>query len=227
MAVLGELSAKVAHEVNNPLGIIKNYIQLLSRQSGNDTKSADYISVLSQEINRIANIVRQLLDMSRTIHVEFEKTDLDALLGEIVTLVKRQLDDVNISIEFIRKGKLPTITAWSDGLKQVFMNLILNAKDAIESEGSIKIEATPMKNKIRILVKDSGPGINPINAKQIFEPFYSTKSIGTGTGLGLSVCNSIIKKHNGLIEVCLEKKGGCFKIELPIEQEETEYDYAV
>ncbi|MFH2037692.1 MAG: ATP-binding protein [Candidatus Zixiibacteriota bacterium] len=227
MAVLGELSAKVAHEVNNPLGIIKNYLQLLSRQISQNDKSEEYIAVVSQEINRIALIVKQLLSVSKSMHFKFERIDLEKLLSEVVALMKRQLDDFNITIEFATSGELPTIMAWPDGLKQVFMNLIINARDAIKSDGVIKIQASALENKVRIVVKDSGPGIKEEHITRIFEPFYTTKPAESGTGLGLSVCSSIVKKHSGIIIVCPEEKGGCFRVELPIEQEDIEYEYQI
>lgn len=227
LAVLGELSAKVAHEVNNPLGIITNYLQLLIRQTETDDKALEYVSAIKQEIERIKGIVRHLLEMGKPIHIKFTRTDIGTLLNEAITLIKRQLDKLGIEITLCVADGLPQIMAWPDGLKQVFMNMIINARDAIGATGEIMIEAIGKDHSIQIFISDTGPGIDPKHVPHIFEPFYSTKENGGGTGLGLSVSNSIIKSHNGTISLCTygsEIRGGCFKIELPIEQEKEEHE---
>ncbi len=227
LAILGELSAKVAHEVNNPLGIITNYLHLLTRQANTDEKALDYVSVIKQEIERIKGIVRHLLEMGKPIRIKFTKTDIGALLGEAVALIKHQLDNSKIEISLFIAEDLPQIMAWPDGLKQVFMNVIINARDAVGDSGEIIIEALGKDHSIQIFISDTGPGIDPKHVPHIFEPFYSTKEAGGGTGLGLSVSSSIIKSHNGTISLCSygsENKGGCFKIELPIEQEKDEHE---
>jgi PAS domain S-box-containing protein len=227
LAVLGEFSAKIAHEVNNPLGIIKNYLNLLARKAQGDEKSLEYIEVLRQEIQRITLIVRQLLNMGRPVPITFVKTDMGRLLKEVVELIGRQMEDAGISVTLNLEEPLPDIMAWPDGLKQVFMNLLMNAKDAIFEKGAISIEAFSAVHLIRIYFRDTGPGVDPEHVPHIFESFYSTKDAGVGTGLGLSVCRNIVKNHNGKIEYIGTEKGGCFRIELPVDQENSEYDWRI
>jgi signal transduction histidine kinase len=225
MATLGELSARLAHEINNPLGIIKNYLQLLNRLLIENKRGSDYVKIVMQEINRIAVIIRRLLDLGRPMDVKFESVDVLELIYETTGMLSAQLKEAQIDLRLEIAKPLPNIMAWPDGLRQVFLNLILNSKDAIGSNGNITIEVITGKQTIQILLADSGPGINSEDATRIFEPFFSTKDLKSGTGLGLSVCRQIITNHNGSIEVCPDKKGGCFRIELPIEQEKTGYEY--
>jgi PAS domain S-box-containing protein len=225
LAVLGELSAKVAHEVNNPLGIIKNYLDLISREADEEYKQKEYLTIIRQEINRIAIIIKQLLNMGRPIHIAFSKIDIKEILRDVIAMLKRQLDSSNVTISLESDNSLPAISAWPDGLKQVFMNLIINARDAMPDGGQIVIKLSHDESKVQILFEDSGPGIDQKHLPHIFEPFYTTKESDAGTGLGLSVSYRIMKNHNGNIEYRNIEKGGCFRIELPIEQEETEYEW--
>jgi PAS domain S-box-containing protein len=224
LAALGELSAKVAHEVNNPLGIIKNYLQLLTHQIENNGKAEEYISVVRQEIDRINVIVRQLLNMGKPTRITFVRSDLRQILREVILLMNRQMTKAGVSVALQADKPVPKIMAWPDGLKQVFMNLLINSMDAMRNGGNINIKINPGEHIVRITFEDSGPGIKPEHIPHIFEPFYSTKEADSGTGLGLSVSHAIIKNHNGAINFSNTDNGGCFRIELPIEQEEAEYE---
>jgi two-component system NtrC family sensor kinase len=224
LAVLGELSAKVAHEVNNPLNIIKYYLQLLQNRADDD-KANDYVEVVRQEINRIAAIVRQLLDIGRPVHIGFTRINPAEVVKEILSLMSPQLDKAEIKIHLDIREPVPEISAWSDGLKQIFMNILMNARYAVGSGGEIFISIVPGKHTVKLIFEDTGPGIAPEHVPHIFEPFYSTKSQDSGTGLGLSVSNTIVKKHNGTISFENTERGGCFSIELPIEQEKGTYDW--
>jgi PAS domain S-box-containing protein len=227
LAVLGELSAKVAHEVNNPLGIIKNYLQLLSQIATKKGKDSEYIDVIRQEIDRITIIIKQLLDMARPMRIKFARVNLAKLLQEVITLMTYQLKSANVSIALQTEYPLPEILAWADGLKQVFMNLIINAKNVMPDGGQIKIKTFSGNHTIRVIIEDTGPGIKPEHIPHIFESFYTTREVDTGTGLGLSVCHGIIKNHNGIIDFQNTDKGGRFQIELPIEQEEIEHEWQI
>lgn len=227
LAVLGELSAKVAHEVNNPLGIINNYLQLLTRAVAEKGKGNEYINVIRQEIDRISTIVKQLLNMARPLHIKFTRLDLKKTIREVIALTSQQLKTSNIKLTFHVKKPVPEIVAWADGLKQVFMNLINNARDAMPNGGEILIKASSKAHTVRIIFEDTGPGIREENIPHIFEAFFTTREDSTGTGLGLSVCFGIIKNHNGIIDFCNTEKGGCFRIELPIEQEETDHEWQI
>jgi signal transduction histidine kinase len=220
LAALGELSAKIAHEVNNPLGIIKNYLQLIERSIEGGNKTSGYLEMVGQEIDRIAMIVRQLLDLHRPRVVKMVKTDMMKVLNEVTALMKRQLEETNVKLIVDVKKTPPEISAWPDGLKQVFMNLMINAREAMREGGEINIEITTEAKNVKIHFRDTGPGIDAAHVPHIFEPFYTTRAEKGGTGLGLAVCYGIIKNHNGSIEYCGSGKGGCFIIRLPFEQKD-------
>jgi signal transduction histidine kinase len=230
LAALGQLSARIAHEVNNPLGIIKNYLHLASREcekNGVAPKAGEYIVIIRQEIDRIAQIVRQLLDFHRPKATRFLETDLHHVIREVAALLSHQLENAGIDLVVEAEDKIPLIMAWPEGLKQVFLNILLNAKDAIKSDGEVCIRFLAREHSVMISIEDTGPGIDEKNIPHIFEPFFTTKEGGGGTGLGLSVCYGIITNHGGTISFRNTKKGGCFDIELPIEQEEIEYDWGI
>ncbi|MEW5923735.1 MAG: PAS domain S-box protein, partial [Candidatus Zixiibacteriota bacterium] len=226
LAVAGELSAKIAHEVNNPLGIIKNYLQLLERHSQSPEKINEYTNIVGQEIDRIAMIVRQLLNINKPMRIKFVRTNPYQIIKEVLSLMNRQLENANIKTLVEVQEPLPEIMAWPDGIKQVFMNLLLNARDAIPNGGEVFIKISHETHKIQVVMEDTGPGIDAEHIPHIFEPFYSTKE-GGGSGLGLSVSRGIITNHSGTIEFYNGKKGGCFKIVLPIDQEEDEYEWRI
>jgi len=227
LAVAGELSAKIAHEVNNPLGIIKNYLQLLDRHSETSDKVKDYANIVGQEIDRIAMIVRQLLNVNKPLRIKFVRTNLYHIMKEVVSLMNRQLENNNIKAIVEVAEPLPDILAWPDGLKQVFMNLLLNARDAMPDGGEVYVKVASLEHKVQVLIHDTGSGIDEGHIPHIFEPFYSTKPDGSGSGLGLSVSRGIITNHSGTLVFFNYQKGGCFKIELPIDQEEDEYEWRI
>jgi signal transduction histidine kinase len=227
LAALGELSAKIAHEVNNPLGIIKNYLELLKNCIDMKPKSSEYLDIVGQELDRIALIIRQLLDFHRPRVIKFIKTDIIKIVNEALALMSHQMEDAKVRMTLKSPQRLSLISAWPDGLKQVFINLLLNSKDAMKNGGEILIDISQLKEMVRIRLTDNGHGIAPVHIPHIFEPFYTTKEAGSGTGLGLSVCYGIIKNHNGSIEYCDEGKGSCFEITLPIEQKDVEYDWRI
>jgi len=224
LAALGEISAKVAHEVNNPLGIVKNYLLLVKRNLSDSTKATDYLDIVSQEIDRIGMIVKQLLDLHRPQIIRFVLTDITRIIAEVSAIMTRQLEDANVKLIFSPPKNIPEIMAWPDGLKQVFINLFLNARDAIKDGGKIEIVISHKSDTISIIVKDSGPGISDTDLPHIFEPFYTTKESLGVTGLGLSVCHGIIKNHNGSIVYCKNEQGGYFEIKLPVVQKDVEYE---
>jgi signal transduction histidine kinase len=226
LAVAGELAAKIAHEVNNPLGIIKNYLQLLERQNQTPEKNTEYINIVGQEIDRIAMIVRQLLNINRPMRIKFVRTNLFQIMKEVLSLMNRQLENANIKTIVEVQEPLPEVMAWPDGIKQVFMNLLLNSRDAMPNGGEVFIRISHETHKVQVLLEDTGCGIDAKHIPHIFEPFYSTKE-GGGSGLGLSVSRGIITNHSGTIEFFNGKKGGCFKIVLPIDQEEGDYEWRI
>ncbi len=220
LAALGEMSAKVAHEINNPLGIIKNYILLLRRSLENKVDTDKYATIVGQEIDRIAQIVKELLDFHRPTGFDFKIIDVVDVFDDVLQFMSRQLDKQKIKVYENYPETTLQIYGSSEGLKQVFMNLIFNAIDAMPDGGQLKITISKVEDKVRINLCDSGPGIPDEIVQRIFEPFFTTKDPGKGTGLGLSVCYGIIKRHKGSISYNNnENEGGCFEIILPIKDE--------
>jgi len=216
LAALGELSAKVAHEVNNPLGIIKNYMLLLKRSVAENPESLEYAEIASQEIDRIARIVRELLDFHRPKKETFRRTDLVKVLKETLTLLKTRYETQNVKVVAEIEPDLPTISASPENLKQVIMNIVMNACDIMPEGGMLTVQLIREGMWLVLSFSDTGPGIPDETVPRIFEPFYTTKEAGKGTGLGLSVCYGIIKQHDGAITYHNLTNGGSFVIRLPI-----------
>lgn len=224
LAALGEMSAKIAHEINNPLGIIKNYLLLTKNNLENTAAANENISIVSEEIDRIAKIVKELLDFHRPRGFEVKKVDVARVLSDILILTERKLEAANIKLVKRFKPDCPEIEASVENLKQVFLNLIINAIDVMEDGGEMIVSTDCNKEFVTIEFCDTGPGIPPEIIPRIFEPFFTTKSPTKGTGLGLSVCYGIIKRHNGTISFKNLKKGGCFRIDLPIRNINKSYE---
>jgi len=216
MAALGKLSASIAHEVNNPLGIISNYLQILSTRKLPDDVYANYIKILKEEVKRIAGIVKQLLDFYRPQQEEITQVDLKRVVAETLTLLSNQLAAANVEVQLEIPNHLPFIQGSPEKLKQVFLNIIMNSRDFLTSGGKIEIKARSRGANVEIEFSDNGPGIPEELIPRVFEPFFTTKT-SEGTGLGLSVCYGIIRWHQGKIAVRNKDEGGVtFLITLPM-----------
>lgn len=216
-AAVGELSAKIAHEINNPLSIISNYLLLCQRNLDDSAKAGEHLDVAREELTRIAGIVRQLLDFHRPQKTEKAAVDLPGLIDDVLALMEWQLDERKIQVVREFEPDLPPVFASQEMLKQVFLNLVINSRDAMPDGGTLKISALARDGELRIQVADTGPGIPDEHLPRIFEPFFTTKEGSAGTGLGLSVCFGIIKEHGGRIIAGNDVGGGAvFEISLPI-----------
>ncbi len=220
LAALGQLSARVAHEVNNPLGIIKNYLELISQQSQGSETLDKFVSILREEVNRIAGIVRQLLDFYHPRSVEKGEVNLANVIDELIVLVSVQMESNRIRLKKDYPVDLPGVWASAEQLKQVFLNLIMNAKDFMPDGGEIIISGREDNGNVILDFADSGAGIDEKALSRVFDPFYTTKKNGAGTGLGLSVCYGIIQNHGGNISVRNRAGGGAeFTVSLPVYHE--------
>jgi signal transduction histidine kinase len=216
MAALGKLSASIAHEVNNPLGIISNYLHILSVRKLPEDVYANYIKILKEEVKRIAGIVRQLLDFYRPQQEEISDVDIKRVVAETLALLSNQLAAANIDVKLRIDNNLPIIQGSPEKLKQVFLNLIMNSRDFMPTGGEISIRAKSSGLFAEIELSDNGPGISNEHISRIFEPFFTTKG-DDGTGLGLAVCYGIIQWHQGTITVHNNDRGGAtFTIMLPV-----------
>ena len=210
MATAGRLATGVAHEIGNPLGIILGYLELLKRGDLSREETEDFIGRIEAEVNRIHQIIRELLDFSRASSPHREKTAVHELIIETVHMLEPQPMMEHIEIQQVLKAENDLVWAGPSRLKQVFLNIIMNAADAmLDADMSgradlpkvLEIETANKDGLIRVTFTDTGPGI-PLEAQgRIFDPFFTTKEPGKGTGLGLSVCYTIMEVLEGAIRV--------------------------
>jgi len=218
LSSIGLLAAGVAHEVNTPLTGVSSYTQmLLGMLSETDPKHALLLKVRRQA-ERATNIVNNLLNFSRTGDAsEFTELDISRVLDDTLQLLEPQLRGNRIEIVRDYDPDSPVVFGNAGKLQQVFTNLLLNARDAIPAGGSIRISTIPAEDhSLTIEVSDSGMGIAPENVAKIYDPFYTTKGVGRGTGLGLAVSYGIVQEHSGHISVESNPgRGTAFRITLP------------
>ncbi len=220
MASLGLLAAGVAHEINNPIGIIINRIECLKMENKNGDMPEKVIKDLDAMMHhamRVSKIAGNLLSFSRESSHEFQSQNINKIIEKVLMFVEASVTAKGITIEKYLDNGLPFVSGSGGGLEQVFLNIIHNAMDATESGGLIRIET---KNKngglVNIIISDTGDGIPHEYIGKIFDPFFTTKEIGKGTGLGLSISYGIVKEHGGEIKVDSEaSKGTTFTISLP------------
>jgi two-component system NtrC family sensor kinase len=222
LASLGKLAAGVAHEINNPLGGILIYSHLLLEDTDRDSPYYQNLEKIVKETTRCKDIVKGLLEFARPKEPEATSTNINELLDKSLSLIESQSLFQNIRVEKQYAPDLPLIVADSSQLQQVFMNIILNAADAIQGGGELKLRTSLGADGryISIDFSDTGPGIKQEDKKKIFDPFFTTKEVGQGTGLGLAISYSIIRKHQGKIEVqSAPGKGATFSVRLPVSGE--------
>jgi signal transduction histidine kinase len=218
LAVMGQLSASLAHEINNPLGIIKNYLALTNNSLSPQDKNRANLGIIEEELDRIARIVRQLLDLCQPRNEKMLPVDLPIIVEQTVSLVEKQFEKNKISIVRQFHENLPTPEGHPDQLKQLFLNLLMNARDSMPRGGKIHIAISKDKDQIKICFSDTGCGIPKENISKVFEPFFTTKTDNKGTGLGLWICSEIVNQHNGTISLENRSEGTGFIIILPIKQ---------
>jgi len=219
MASLGQLAAGVAHEINNPLGLILGYTQLLLREETDTTGGQEDLRTIEKQTRNCKKIVEDLLNFARKSGTHLAEVKINTALEAVISVVRNQLELDNILIQTHFDTALPEIAGDAEKLKQVFMNMLINARQAIRKNGTISITTgvDPDGQSVTISFKDDGPGIAPAILDKIFDPFFTTKPTGQGTGLGLSVSYGIIEDHQGDIQVTSEVGHGAeFRIRLPI-----------
>jgi two-component system NtrC family sensor kinase len=219
LASIGLLSAGVAHEINTPLTGISSYVQILQKKL-TDSSHSQVLEKIEAQTDRVARIVKNLLNFARNpSEASFHKVDLDESLKEIISLIDYKLKNMKIDLE-LNIHPLRPIWAQGERIQQVFINIILNAMDAMPEGGKLKIELYHSDNQAAVVIEDTGTGIKVQHLPHIFDPFFTTKGIGKGTGLGLSISYAIIKEHEGRITVESESgKGSRFVIYIPMDLE--------
>ncbi len=208
MASVGRLATGVAHEIGNPLGIILGYIELLQRGDLTRVERADFLNRMESEMTRIHRIIRDLLDFSRPAASEQQETDAHEVLEEVLTILNPQPLFQMIHIKPSLKAQWSIVKMDQDSLKQVFLNIIINAADAMDGETVghenskepvLTLESFNEEGLLIMRFSDTGCGINPDEIKRIFDPFFTTKEPGKGTGLGLSICYTMMDRAGGRI----------------------------
>jgi two-component system NtrC family sensor kinase len=215
LASAGRLTASIAHEINNPLQAVQNCMHLATRKELSTKKKNEYLVLANLELERLMATVQKMLDFYRPGAVQPQLIDIYALIKHVTNLLAPQMDARGIRIAISLSSKLPQAMGVFNQLEQVFINLMLNAYDAMPEGGEIKITGRAVRGNIELFVQDSGPGIPEEMHSHIFEPFVSTKQ--SGTGIGLSVSYGIIAAHGGNLDLVQEQgKGANFKISLPV-----------
>lgn len=226
---MGELTGRIAHGVNTPLGLISGNLEILMTEIRKDSKAYKTLTQIEQYVQRAIKTVRDLLDYNRQTLSEIKPTFLHQVIQTVVTTLQPKLKKTGGRLILDVDPKLPPITAYPDGLYQMIWNLAENAADSISPGGiitlsahfqfrSVRLSPEDRRGEIKVVVRDTGKGIPPVELKKIFEPFYSTKGFGKGTGLGLAIVKRIVNEHHGDIKVeSRVGEGTVFTLLLPTE----------
>jgi two-component system NtrC family sensor kinase len=225
LAAIGQLSAGIAHEINNPLAIIRQEAewmqQVLKKSAAAAAKEMEELQSslhqIVQQVDRCTEIIRNLLDFARKREPVIQPVDVNRILEDMTMLVEKEARHHNIKIVRQYDRNLPVIYSDAPQLRQVFLNLLTNAAHAIEKDGAVTLATGGGPNgSVHIMISDTGCGIAPENLKKIFDPFFTTKPEGKGTGLGLSICHGIIQRLGGEIGVqSIVGQGTTFTVTLP------------
>ncbi len=214
LAAMGELTAGVAHEVRNPLGVIRASVQLLEDAHCDTARIHDAAEVIKQEIDRLDKVIKALLDFGRPSKPTLVRADLNGLLQDVVLFTTRFARQSDVRIEQNLADDLPLVDGDPDQLKQVFLNLVTNAVQAMDDRGgTISITTRASGEYVQVSVADNGPGISAEDLPKVFDPFFTKRA--EGTGLGLTIVHRIIDEHEGRIEVGSTPDGTVFDVTLP------------
>jgi len=223
LAAVGELAASVAHEINNPLYAARNSLYLVEQDMPPDAPQRHFLTIAQNELGRIARIITRMRDFYRPARDELELTEVNDLLAETIELVQTHLRHGHVTVTASFCPNLPLLVAHPDQLRQVFLNLMLNACDAMPNGGQLHISTElSCRNErdeqwVVVAVRDTGVGINPEHMPHLFEPFYTTKP--QGTGLGLAISAHIVTQHGGHIQVeSTPGVGSTFTVLLPVDR---------
>lgn len=213
--IVGQMAASVAHEVRNPMTVIRGYIQILTKKTG-EAYSSQFNTIL-EELDRANRIISDYLSLARDKYVEKKSESLSRIIQDVFPLIESEALARNISCYGKFDDKIPMLMFNSEEIKQLILNLSMNALDALDEGGELSISCTNKNetSEVELEVRDTGCGMDSSDIEKVFEPFYTTKK--NGSGLGLSICRSIVERHGGCISIQSERgKGSIFKIRFPI-----------
>jgi len=219
MSSIGLLAAGIAHEVNTPITGISSYAQMLLKETPVDDARKPLLEKIEKQTFRAAEIVNRLLNFARMNGSEFTDLDLNQLIRDSLSLLEHQLRHNHVEVCYSPDDSIPRVFGNAGKLQQVFVNLFLNARDAMPGGGTLQVETSKNDSMVVVDIRDSGAGIPAENLRKIFDPFFTTKSTGKGTGLGLAVTYGIIQDHGGRIFVdSAPAQGTHFRLKLPTRQ---------
>ncbi|MBM3760219.1 MAG: PAS domain S-box protein [Acidobacteria bacterium] len=221
LSSIGLLAAGVAHEVNTPLAVISTYAQMLAKRVSDDEQKSAMLDKIAKQTFRASEIVNSLLNFSRTSTLEFSEIQLNRVLRDTASLIEHQLEKARVTVAFNLDESIAPIKGNQGKLQQIFLNLFLNARDAMESlptrGGVLTIRTWADADLAHVEVADTGTGIAPDHLDRIFDPFFTTKGAKRGTGLGLSVTYGIVQEHGGAIDVSSTPGAGTrFRLDFPL-----------
>ena len=217
MAALGQITAGISHEINNPLGGLLNCVKNMQDEPENHTLHARYLPLLDKGLRRIENIMRQLLNFGRNVPLQLRKVNIDDEIRECVSLLEYRMENIELNLD-LNISESHCID--TEAIKQIVVNIGLNAIQAMIDGGKLTIGSRQADNRLFIVIRDNGPGIPTDIIDQIFDPFFTTKDVGQGTGLGLAVTYALVQKMGGTISAASEPDNGCiFTVELPVTEQ--------
>ena len=216
LASMGQMAAGIAHEINNPLGVVLMYSHLLKEELADASKEREDVERIIAEAERTRGIVRGILNFAREEKVTRAPTDINALVRSAVQEILAASPNGKYRVEFRLDPSLGPQNVDGGQLRQVFDNLLKNAVEAMPGGGAIRVTTEEGESEFTVIVSDTGPGIPEENLTRMFAPFFTTKKVGKGTGLGLSVCYGIVKMHGGTIQAANNAEGGgaCFTVRI-------------
>ncbi len=222
LAFVGELTAGIAHELNEPLGRILGFSQLIKKSGGLSFQQDDDLERIIKASLYTREIIKKLMIFSRQMPQQLDLVDINEIVANTIYFIDIRFQDQQVKVEQRLDPKLPKIQADPVQMSQVLVNLITNAFYALPNGGKVTVSTRQRDNDVSLIVKDNGVGMTPTIKKKIFEPFFTTKPLGEGTGLGLSVVQGIVESHSGRITVrSTSGKGSRFEVLLPIKMEES------
>jgi signal transduction histidine kinase len=212
LAVAGRLATALAHEVGTPLNIISGRAEFLQQSLTTDDRARHELEIIIGQIDRISGIIRSLLDTVRPVKPEVQRVDVSGVIDRLYPLLRHAARRDGVSLQADVSPALPAVAADPNQLQQVLINLVMNALDAVEPGGFIRVAAAASRHGerdgVQVTVSDSGRGMLPAIRARVFEPFFTTKPPGRGTGLGLTICRDIVKEHGGDIRVDSDSEHG-------------------
>jgi two-component system NtrC family sensor kinase len=232
MAAIGRLAASIAHEINNPLQAVHNSLHLSLHAGLGGDKRTQYLDMARAEVQRLIEIVQRMLDFYRPSRGRVVPTKVNDIIRNVLTLAQKRLQHGGVRVHTCLSPDLPLVPVVSDQIAQVFLNIVINAIEAMPSGGDLWLETRLSGDGEWVLTyfRDVGPGISSEEIANLFEPFYTTKS--DGTGLGLAISYGIVERHGGSIDIASQSgPGATFIVKLPVQGVEPEsseaFDYAM